>query len=133
MDTNVFVAAGFKRESHSARIVGLIREGAWRLIWSDSTRREIEHVIGRIPVLSDDVLEGVFLEENCCKGKLDETPFTYILDPADRKFAALAVTAEVPLISSDDHLLAWRDRISVPVLTPGEFLGLRGRYMGDPG
>lgn len=128
-DTNVFVASGFNPESHSARIVRMIRAGDWRLAWNDGTRKEIEHTVRRIPVLSNDVLNGIFREEDRHRGKVDPSPFDYIADPADRKFAALAVAAGVPLVSSDDHLLMWRDRIPVPVLTPGDFLRRHGESL----
>jgi hypothetical protein len=44
--------------------------------------------------------------------------FAFIPDPDDRKFAALADAAGAVLISNDEHLLAHRDRMAVPVLTP---------------
>lgn len=131
VDTNVFVAAGFKPESHSARIIGLIRAGALCLVWNAGTRGEIEHTVGRIPVLSNAILDDLFQAENFFDGTLDEREFEYISDPADRKFAALGVVAGAFLISSDEHLLAWRERIPVAVVTPGEFM--RGREMGEKG
>lgn len=127
VDTNVFVAAGFKRASHSARIVGLIRTGDLDLVWDAKTRREIEHTVGRIPVLSNAILDDLFREKDFFDGTLNEGEFEYISDPADRKFAALAVAAGVSLISSDNHLLAWRDRIPVLVMTPSEFMRGWGR------
>lgn len=121
VDTNVFVAAGFKPESQSARIVRLIRAGDLRLVWNEETRGEIEHTVGRIPVLSNAILDNLFRAEDCYEAKPDEEGYDYISDPADRKFAALAAAADGLLISSDDHLLAWRKRIPIPVLTPAEF------------
>ncbi len=44
IDTNVFVAAGFNPRSASARILTGIREGRFRLIWNEPTRRETKEV-----------------------------------------------------------------------------------------
>ena len=49
LDTNVLVAAGFKPRSASATIVDAVKQGQVRMVWNDATRREIEHIIGKIP------------------------------------------------------------------------------------
>jgi uncharacterized protein len=51
IDTNVFVAAGFKARSASARLLGAFREGRFRLIWNEPTRRQTETLLRRIPHL----------------------------------------------------------------------------------
>ena len=51
LDTNVFVAAGFNPASASANLVRAVRDGRLRMPWTDATRREIEHILGRIPPL----------------------------------------------------------------------------------
>jgi uncharacterized protein len=51
IDTNVFVAAGFNPRSASARILTGLREGRFRLIWNEPTRRETEMILRRIPRL----------------------------------------------------------------------------------
>lgn len=126
IDTNVFVGAGFKREGYSAKMLERIREGTWHLIWNDKTRRETERIVRKIPVLANEVLNDVFREEDRYEGALDEKPFEFITDREDRKFAALAVAADAPLITNDDHLLAWKNRLPVPVLTPADFMRARG-------
>jgi hypothetical protein len=40
IDTNVFVAAGFNSKSAAARVFEGVREGRFRLIWNEPTRRE---------------------------------------------------------------------------------------------
>ena len=52
IDTNVFVAAGFNPRSASARILTGIREGRFRLMWNEPTRRETEMILRRIPRLN---------------------------------------------------------------------------------
>ncbi len=120
IDTNVFVAAGFKRGGYSARLLERIREGEWQLVWNQRTRRETERIVRKIPVLRNSVLDGLFRAEDELRGKLSEAEFSFIADSEDRKFAALAVAANVPLITNDDHLLAWKERLTVPVMSPRE-------------
>lgn len=125
-DTNVFVAAGFNSRSSSARIMRRVRGSGWGLVWNGPTRGEIEAIVRRIPVLSNRLIEAVFLEANHFKGTIGLDGFAYVADPADRKFAALAVAADVPLVTNDQHLLVWRDRIPTQVMTPGEWMRLHG-------
>jgi predicted nucleic acid-binding protein len=47
--------------------------------------------------------------------------FTYVADPGDRKFAALAHATGAIVITNDDHLLRHRDHEDLTVLTPGAF------------
>jgi len=51
IDTNVFVAAGFNSKSAAARVFEGVREGRFRLIWNEPTRRETEVIVRRIPRL----------------------------------------------------------------------------------
>ena len=48
IDTNVFVAAGFNSKSAAARVFEGVREGRFRLIWNEPTRRETESIVRRI-------------------------------------------------------------------------------------
>jgi uncharacterized protein len=121
LDTNVFVAAGFKPRSRSAKLVELCRNGRLHLRWSRDIRREIEHTVRRIPVLPNSLLDGLFRDEHEFIKQLDLEPFAFIEDPADRKFAALATELGATLITTDDHLLRWRDRFTIPVIRPSEF------------
>lgn len=121
LDTNVFVAAAFRKNSVSARIVEKVRSGRLRLIWNEETRRETEHVLTRIPPVSWRDVAGLFRDEDRFEGETAPQTFDYIQDPDDRKYAALAAAAGVVLVSSDDHLLSNRDRGGLQILTPGEF------------
>src|SRR2546425_7311092 len=64
LDTNVFVAAGFKPSSRSARIVDAVRAGRLRMVWNDATRREIERVLSRIPPLRGEDVSELFRDED---------------------------------------------------------------------
>ena len=69
IDTNVFVAAGFNPRSASARILTGIREGRFRLMWNEPTRRETEMILRRIPRLNWEKVADLFQPE----GKFTES------------------------------------------------------------
>lgn len=121
LDTNVFVAAGFNPKSASARIVEQVRSGQLRMIWNEDTRREIQHIVSKIPRLSWRRVAELFREEDRYDGKTSPEQFDFIPDPDDRKFAALAEATGAVLITNDDHLLSRRDRAQLPILTPREY------------
>jgi predicted nucleic acid-binding protein len=126
IDTNVFVAAGFNAKSASARILAAIRERRFQSVWNEPTRRETESVLRRIPHLRWDKFADLFRLEGEFTCRVDPNDFAFIEDPDDRKFAALAAAAKVPLVTSDDHLLAHRNLIGFDVLTPPAFLARAG-------
>jgi predicted nucleic acid-binding protein len=121
LDTNVLVAAGFNRRSASARIVDAVKRGELHMLWNDATRREIEHIVRKIPPLRAQALEPLFRPEDRVTTPTHPERFAEIPDPDDRKFAALAEATGAVLISNDEHLLGHRDRMNLTVLTPGEF------------
>lgn len=120
LDTNVFVAAGFNERSASARLVEAVSNGELDLIWDEETRREIEHVVRKIPRLKNSVLDGLFRDEHRFDGETHPEAYGQVPDPADRKFAALGAAADAILITQDDHLLGERDSLDVEVLRPSE-------------
>jgi predicted nucleic acid-binding protein len=126
LDTNILVAAGFKRGSAAARIIDAIRRGDWRMVWNDDTRRENEAVLRRIPPLDWEEFSVLFDPEGEFKGFTAPDLFDRIEDPEDRKFAALAAAADAIVISSDSHLLSCRDELPITVLTAREFLAMTG-------
>src|SRR6516162_3596476 len=128
VDTNVFVAAGFSPNSASARLLDGIREGRFRLIWNQPTRRETEMILRRIPRLDWRIAADLFRPEGEFTGPVDPSAFTAIADPDDRKFAALAAAANAPLVTSDKLVLAQRGRIGVDIATPREFLARQSEH-----
>jgi len=122
LDTNVFVAAGFNPRSHSARLLEAVRDGRLRMIWDRATRDETEHILRQIPPLSWSSIAGLFREENRFRGETHPREFGYVPDPDDRKFAALADAARVPLVTSDVGLLNGRTQAATPILKPSEFV-----------
>jgi len=129
IDTNVFVAAGFNAKSASARILEAVRERRFQLVWNEPVRREIVSIFRRIPPLRWDKFADLFCPAGKFTRRVDPHGFTFIEDPDDRKFAALAVAAKVPLVTSDNHLLAHRNLIGFDVLTPTAFLARAGETL----
>lgn len=109
IDTNVFVAAAFNRGSASAQIVSLVSECRVALVWNESTRRETEIILNRIPRLSWDDVAPLFRAENRYDGLTLPEDFAGVPDSDDRKFAALASAAQATLITNDGHLLGHQE------------------------
>lgn len=122
VDTNVFVAAGFRPASASGRLIEAVRRGAVCLLWSEATRRETESLLRKIPPLSWESVADLFLEPNRRSGTAEAGAFSMVVDPEDRKFAALAASCGATLISLDHHLLGAQLSESCTVKTPSEFL-----------
>jgi predicted nucleic acid-binding protein len=120
IDTNVFVAAGFKPGSGAGQVVQAVRDGRVRMPWSDATRQEIESVMTKIPPVSWPAVADLFRAEDRVEGRPGEGDLEWVGDAADRKFAAVARAVGATLVSNDDHLLARRDEASITVLTSGE-------------
>ena len=126
LDTNVFVAASFNPTSAAAHILAAVRDGRLGLIWNQPTRRETEMILRRIPRIRREKIAVLFRPQGQFTGPVDVASFGFIADPDDRKFAALSAAANVPLVTSDNHLLVHRDSISIEILTAREFLERNG-------
>ena len=122
IDTNVFVAAGFNPANASGRVLESVRKGRFRLVWNQPTRRETEMILRRIPRLDWQTVADLFMPEEEFTGTVDPAAFTMIADPDDRKFAALSAAANVPLVTSDNLVLAQRGKIGIEIVTPRDFL-----------
>ena len=121
VDTNVFVGAGFERESAAAEVVRAVGDGRLRMPWTDATRREVRTVLEKIPPLEWSRVEGLFREDDRVADAPDEGGLGWVSDPPDRKFAALARETGAVLVSNDDDLLARREEAGFPVMTSGEY------------
>jgi uncharacterized protein len=129
IDTNVFVAAGFNPASASARILTGVREGRFRLVWNEPTRRETEMILRRIPRLDWGKVADLFRPAGEFTGPTDPEAFAVIEDPDDRKFAALSAAATAPLVTSDKHVLAQSSAVGIEAVTPTAFLARESRPM----
>ena len=120
LDTNVFVAAAFKRSSASATILRSVAHGEHALIWDEATRSETKNVLTRIPPISWDAVASLFQNQNQWNGTVDLQAVEFVSDPEDRKFAALSQATGAVLVSSDSDLLDHRGALNI--CTPSEFL-----------
>lgn len=120
LDTNVFIAAGFKPYSRSAELVRSVREGRLRMVWNRATRAEIERMVRKIPPLSRTDLGELFRELDHGPDETYPENFDFVRDPDDRKFAALAEATGATLVTTDHHLLEVAHLLRVPVRRPGE-------------
>ena len=128
IDTNVFVAACFNRESASARVLMEVRDGRIRLVWNEPTRRETEMILHRIPRLAWQSVAGLFRPDAKFSGPTDEKAFGLIGDPGDRKFVALSAAADALLVTNDRGVLAQTTVVCVKALTPRTFLAGKCRH-----
>lgn len=92
------------------------------MVWSKQTRRESERILSKIPPISWDPYESLFLEESRFDGLLDPGAYGVVPDPEDRKFAALADATGSILIPQDVDLLGQSACLPIVILTPAEFL-----------
>lgn len=124
LDTNVIVAAGFEPAGHAARLLERVRRGELRAVWNDATRHGTERIVRTIPPLAAAAaaLDELYRPEDRCDAPADPAAFRFVPDPEDRKYLALATAAGATLVTLDEHLLGARDRASVPVLRPDEYL-----------
>lgn len=125
VDTNVFVAAGFNPRSSSARILRAVEDRRIDMVWSADTRRETQRMIEQIPRLSWQQFSGLFQDALEYREVLDCSAYQFIEDQDDRKFAALGEATNSTIVTNDSHLLAHQQRLSPPVMTPGQFVETR--------
>ena len=91
------------------------------MIWNETTRREAQHILDKIPPLSWNNVAELFRKQNCHHGETNPNKFDFVPDPDDRKFAALADATGAVLLTNDDDLLSNRDHARLEILTPGEY------------
>ncbi len=122
LDTNIFVAAGFRPHSHSAQILEQLRTGQLRMIWHEETRAETAYIVAKIPPLHWETLADLFQPADRWPAVLNLEPFAYIRDAADQKYAALSAMSGALLITNDVDLLEHRAAVTPQILQPHEFM-----------
>lgn len=130
LDTNVFVAAGFRPGSASGRLVAAVRDGACRHVWHDRTLAETRRILTQVPRLGWAPVQALFAEDGQYQGPIDpdDPAFAVIPDPHDRKYAALAAVTGATVATGDDDLLGVRAVLPVVIRRPSEILrDLEGR------
>jgi predicted nucleic acid-binding protein len=83
-------------------------------------------IMRQIPHLDWERVADLFRAETEFLGPVDPESFVLVTDPQDRKFAALSVAAQTPLVTNDNHLLSHKNSIGIDVLTPRAFLAREG-------
>ena len=118
VDTNLFVAQRFNRESASAKILKLAKENKIQILWTDKIRKEVERILKNIKAKKSlKEISTIFKEKNrvFVKKKIKEIKE----DPEDNKFLEAAFWGGAKLIvSSDTHLLKLKKFQEIPILTP---------------
>lgn len=122
LDTNVFVAAGFRASSASGRLIEAVQQGRLVHVWHDRTRRETQRILTQVPRLAWAPASVLFTDDGRHDGPLDDAAFALIPDPHDRKYAALAAATGACVATGDDDLLGVRDRLDVAIRRPSEIL-----------
>ncbi len=120
LDTNILIAAAFKPSSASGCLVAAVRDGRAVLVWNESTRREAEKLLRRIPFTGWTPVAGLFSSAGRIDAPTNPDAFPQVPDRDDRKFAALAMVAGCVLVSNDSDFLNVRDALPFPVLTPSQ-------------
>ena len=121
LDTNVFVAAGFNPRSHSARLLDAVRLGRLRMVWGQFHPGGSGTCIAADSATVLDQRRSAVSAEDKFEGTTQPQKFSFVPDPADRKLAAKADAARVPLVTSDGGLQMAAAQMKIPVLKPGEF------------
>lgn len=125
LDTNVFVAAAYKPESSSRRLLDAVGAGRATLLVSPAVFGEYRKVLPKAVKSTD--AERQIREWLAGAEAVDAGRGRRVVrdDASDDKFVALAVAGRADaIVSSDGHLLDLAGKIDVPVLRPGEAVRL---------
>lgn len=125
LDTNVFVAAAYKPESSSRRLLDAVTAGRATLLVSRPVFGEYREVLPaavRSAKAEQQVRAWIAQAEPIDAGRGQRVVQA---DPSDDKFVSLALAGRADaIVSSDGHLLGMAGKIDVPVLRPGEAMRL---------
>ena len=116
----MLVAAGFRPDSASGRLVAAARGGRLLALWTDATRAEAKRILGQIPPLEDYDLALLFPEAGRVAAPLALGPISGADGVIDQTLAALALSAGAPLVTADRLLAAAATAVGATVLSPTE-------------
>jgi len=123
VDTNVFIAHNWNKESASAKILDLIKNKEISLIYTNSIKREAFHILKTINANKKNVkfIEDIF--NNACLVKAKEHFNVVKDDPHDNKFIDCAVAGSAKyIITNDKDLLKLGKYRDIAILKPTEFI-----------
>ncbi len=125
LDTNVFVAAAYKPESSSRRLLDAVAAGRVTLLVSPPVFGEYRKVLPKSVRSADAerrIREWLALAEAVDAGRGERV---VAADASDDKFVELALEGRADaIVSSDGHLLGLAGKLAMPVLRPGEAVRL---------
>jgi len=122
VDTNSLVAARWKKDGGSSRIMQMCIDGTIQALVSPAIEKENRHILGKVrpPAGYMEHLEKFYTSAET----ITDTPtLTVSEDPADDKFVECAVAGKAGyIISSDRHLLELDGYEGIRICKAGEFL-----------
>ncbi len=121
LDTNVFVAAYWKPNGASSRLISACIQGNLKAHSTDALERETRFILGRIKAKPDFMSRVDSYFSLATKVEPSEVKNISTEDPDDQKFLEAAKGAGTDfIVSSDDHLLRVGFVGRTQVLTPHE-------------
>ena len=123
LDTNLFVAAYWNKDSASAQILRSVTHGELKLLYSKSIKKEAFTILKNIKVGKKylDYVETIFSNGRFIKPR--EHLSLIKDDPHDNKYLDCAVSGKAKfIISNDKHLLKLGHYQSIRIVRPGEFM-----------
>jgi putative PIN family toxin of toxin-antitoxin system len=122
LDTNLFVAAYWNRQSASSKIIQACLDGMLQAYYTPEVERELWIVIRNIRARE----EFAAFVSNFIGRAERIAPWAQVAirteDPEDQKFLICAVSADANyLITSDDHLLTLRTVGIAEIMKPAQF------------
>lgn len=123
VDTNLFIAAYFNRQSASAKIIELAKEGEIKLVWSDLLKKEMDLILGNVKASLKFLNRIQDILEKGIKVSPKEKLKIVKDDPEDNKLLECAQETEVDyILTNDHHLLEIGEFKSTKIIRPKEFL-----------
>ena len=116
----MLVAASFRPDSASGRLVAATRDRRLLALWTDATRTEAERMFGQIPPLEDYDLALLFPEAGRVAAPLDMDAVAGADGVVDQTLAALALSTGAPLVTADRLLTDVAAAAGVTVFSPAE-------------
>ena len=117
----MLVAASFRPDSASGRLVAATRDRRLLALWTDATRTEAERMFGQIPPLDDHDLAPLFpLLWGRVAAPLDMDAVAGADGVVDQTLAALALSTGAPLVTADRLLTDVAAAAGVTVFSPAE-------------
>ena len=139
LDTNVLISAIISSKGSPAKILDLWREGAFDLVFSEETLKELIDVMSRpkllrITGINEDELNRLvsYLRNSSIVVDSSEDIAIAIEDPDDTKFISCAVQAGAKyIVSGDHHLLDVEKFEGTAIVTPAGFLRTFAPFQND--